>query len=209
MKNLEKRIDELLAIFDISNIGNTKVLTMSTGQIVRVIICKALINNPKLLLLDECTVGLDPVIAQKTRQLLKEYQKKYNTTILFTSHNLFEVEMLCDRIAIITNGRILAMGTPKEIRSLMPSRSIKIDALGAAPLKAALAQFGLDITSAKKNTIIFRTESDKVLPKVLNHLVREGFDIIDVKVRKPTLEDVFIHMTNGGEQIPMAYGGGQ
>ncbi|MBD3314111.1 ATP-binding cassette domain-containing protein [Candidatus Woesearchaeota archaeon] len=197
VKDIDRKIDELLRQFNITNLQHTKVYRLSTGQVIRTILCKTLINNPPVLLLDECTVGLDPEMAQKTRAILKDYQKRQGTTIIFTSHNMLEVETLCDRVGIMHNGKIMVEGTPKQIRKLAKKKTIKIDAIGPMPIARALGKLDLDIIYSKKDTIIFHAPEKLKLPTIINTLVGEKFDIIDMNVRKPTLEDVFIKLSKG------------
>ncbi|MBI2192328.1 MAG: ABC transporter ATP-binding protein [Planctomycetes bacterium] len=106
------KIDQLLQLFEISETRDTAVGKLSSGQITRLNLCKALLNSPGLLLLDEPTASLDPDIAEKVRHLLRQAQARDGLTILYTSHNMYEVEQLCDRIIFLHRGRILASGSP-------------------------------------------------------------------------------------------------
>jgi ABC-2 type transport system ATP-binding protein len=110
-----RRIDELLARFGIEDLRNKPIATLSSGENTRVGLCKAMINNPRLLLLDEPTAYLDPEIASQVKKVLQEAQRQFGTTILFTSHNMLEVERMCDRIVFMHHGRVLAVGSPIEI----------------------------------------------------------------------------------------------
>ena len=89
--------------------------TLSTGQLTRLNLAKALLNDPKLLLLDEPTSSLDPDIADRTRKLLKKIQKEKGVTILYTSHNMEEVEELCERVIFLQKGKIIDDGSPKQL----------------------------------------------------------------------------------------------
>lgn len=201
VKELEQRITELLRLFEIEDLRKKKVFTLSTGQIIRVILCKCLLNNPKILLLDECTVGLDPDIAQKTREILKLYQTKHKTTVIFTSHNMVEVEQLCDRIAFLEKGRILMIGTPKELRKRIKTNSVKVDVVERTKAKKSLREiikkFHVHIESATTTTIIFLIDNESQLPRIIQEIIRNGFDIVDINVRKPSLEDVFLKVARG------------
>lgn len=109
------KIDELLNRFEINQFKNKKTRELSSGELSRVALCKALLNNPEILFLDEPTASLDPDMADKTRELIKEIQKQYGMTILYTSHNMHEVEEICDRIIFLHKGKIVISGTPLEI----------------------------------------------------------------------------------------------
>ncbi|MCG3112283.1 MAG: ABC transporter ATP-binding protein [Candidatus Manganitrophus sp. SB1] len=111
----ERRIDELLEIFEIKRLKKTLTRHLSSGQLTRLSLAKALLNHPKVLFLDEPTASLDPDIADKTRRLLKSIRDQSRLTLLYTSHNMKEMEEISDRILFLHQGRILASGTPAEI----------------------------------------------------------------------------------------------
>lgn len=113
--NAKKKITELLDIFEMSNLKNTAIRDLSTGLRARTILCKALLNNPKLLLLDEPMASMDPDIVDKGIKLLKQIQKRDQMTILYTSHNMWEVEEIADQVIFINHGKIVASGTPVEL----------------------------------------------------------------------------------------------
>jgi|SRR3989344_4891474 len=115
IKDLKNRINELTKFFGIHSLLSRMTSTLSTGQLTRLNLSKALLNKPELLLLDEPTASLDPVIADKTIKMLKKIQKESNVTILYTSHNMKEVEEICDRVIFINKGKIIDDGSPKEL----------------------------------------------------------------------------------------------
>ncbi|MBI4119084.1 MAG: ABC transporter ATP-binding protein [Parcubacteria group bacterium] len=115
VKNIKHKIDELADFFGIREFLGKMTTQLSTGQLTRLNLTKALLNDPKLLLLDEPTSSLDPDIADRTRQLLKKIQKEKNITILYTSHNMMEVEEICDRVIFIQKGKLKDDGTPDEL----------------------------------------------------------------------------------------------
>lgn len=123
VKGLDERISYLLELFRITDLKNRRFGNLSAGQKARVMLCKGLLNSPKVLLLDEATVGLDPDIAQQTRAVIKKL--KDHTAILLTSHNMYEVEEMCDRIAILDKGKILTIGTTKQIKSMMKKKTLE------------------------------------------------------------------------------------
>lgn len=112
VKDPAARITKLLAMFNIADLRNRKVYELSSGQSVRVNLCKCLINDPELIFLDEATAGLDPEIAADVRLAIKKLGK----TIVFTSHIMREVEELCDRVAFIKEGKILLIDTPTNLK---------------------------------------------------------------------------------------------
>ncbi len=109
------KIDALLKTFEMESIRAKVTGTLSSGQVTRLCLAKALLNDPKILFLDEPTVSLDPDIADKTRGLLKGLRTRSGLTILYTSHNMKEMEEMCDRIIFLNKGRLIAAGSPKEL----------------------------------------------------------------------------------------------
>lgn len=115
VKNIKSKIDELADFFGIREFLGKMTTALSTGQLTRLNLTKALLNDPKLLLLDEPTASLDPDIADRTRQLLRKIQKEKGLTILYTSHNMMEVEEICDRVIFIQKGKLKDEGTPEDL----------------------------------------------------------------------------------------------
>ncbi len=118
--NPEKKIEMIKEAITISGLGrriNDKIKTYSKGMLRRLLVAKTLMVKPRLALLDEPTSGLDVVNAQRVRSIIKKYAREYKVTILFSSHNMLEVEYLCDRVAIIHAGEIIVEGRPKELMS--------------------------------------------------------------------------------------------
>jgi len=117
VKNLKERIKYLLYEFDLERFSDTKAGLLSSGEASRLNIAKAIINNPRLLLLDEPTASLDPNISQLVRQKIKDYVEKTKTATLWTSHNMQEIEAVCDQVLFLSHGKILLSGNPKTLPS--------------------------------------------------------------------------------------------
>ena len=115
VRDPETRINTLLEIFEIKRLKNSLTRNLSSGQLTRLSLIKSLLNDPKILFLDEPTASLDPDIADKTRTLLKSIRDQNRLTLLYTSHNMKEMEEISDRIIFLHHGKILAVGTPSEI----------------------------------------------------------------------------------------------
>lgn len=131
----KKKISDLLERFEISHLKNKSCRELSSGELSRVALCKALVNSPKILFLDEPTASLDPDIADKTRILIKQIQKEWKMTILYTSHNMDEVEEMCERILFMHRGKIVVSGTPLEITKKLIEQRAKEPALDEVFLK--------------------------------------------------------------------------
>jgi len=194
--NMKKRILELLECFDLIKLKDRKVNTLSSGECVRVGLCKCFLNNPQLLFLDECTIGLDPVVALKTRKIIKELQERFNTSILFTSHNMIEVEQLCDRIGFMQAGKMLKVGTPLELKRIISKHIMHIYGSNLNKLDRALQSLPIIVNNKTTSKVSFefaKEEQVNILKKVfLTDAIIDKFDI-----EEPSLEQVFIHLSNG------------
>ena len=115
VSNLRRRIDEVLELLEISHLKDRVSGHLSAGESTRLNLCKALLNRPELLLLDEPTASLDPDIADKVRKAVKHVRENDGTTMLYTSHNMRDVEEVCDRVIFLHQGKVLHEGTPAEI----------------------------------------------------------------------------------------------
>ncbi len=115
IRRADERVRELLELFDIPGIADRATGALSSGQLTRVNLCKAFVNHPEVLFLDEPTASLDPDIADKVRTALKRLQREQGVSIVYTSHNMREVEILCDRVLFISRGKAVAEGSPREV----------------------------------------------------------------------------------------------
>jgi ABC-2 type transport system ATP-binding protein len=113
--NLTARIEELLDQFDLRRFRQTKCGVLSSGEQTRVSLAKAMLNRPKLLLLDEPTASLDPSVAQDVRTKIRESTLQGDSGVLWTSHNMLEVEEVCDRVLFLSHGKILLEGDPRKL----------------------------------------------------------------------------------------------
>jgi ABC-2 type transport system ATP-binding protein len=125
LKSARDRIDTLLELFEIEETNDRLTGSLSSGQLTRLNLCKAFLNDPEILFLDEPTASLDPDIAAKVRERLQELQRQRGLTMIYTSHNMQEVEQMCDRVIFLATGRIVMQGSPAEIIKQSKSRSLE------------------------------------------------------------------------------------
>lgn len=125
VKDPHKRIGELLEQFGVDHLRKKLTSFLSSGEQTRVNLCKAMLNEPELLLLDEPTASLDPDIADKVRKLIRHVQQTRRMTILYTSHNMRDIEELCDRVLFLHRGSILAQGSPQMILDQFSQTSLE------------------------------------------------------------------------------------
>ena len=115
VKGLSARIEELLAQFDLEKFRDVKCGVLSSGEQTRVALAKALLNRPQLLLLDEPTASIDPATARELRARIRELARQGTGGVLWTSHNMYEVEEVCDRVLFVSRGKILLEGDPRRL----------------------------------------------------------------------------------------------
>jgi ABC-2 type transport system ATP-binding protein len=123
--NWREKATGLLRLFEIDRLATRKTGQLSSGESTRLHLCKALLNDPELLLLDEPTASLDPDIADKVRKLLRRIQRERGITVLYTSHNMREIEEICDRVIFLHHGRKIAEGPPREVIARFNQQSLE------------------------------------------------------------------------------------
>lgn len=188
----------LIARLQLSEKQDAGYATLSGGQKQRLALALALINDPQLLFLDEPTTGLDPQVRLEIRDLIEELRAD-KRTILMTTHYIEEAERLCDRVAIIDSGQIIAMGTPRALQEKSASHSA-IEVRLNQPLKdTALPSWPESIRSVvsddRQGITIYSKRPAGTLVEMVKWIDSQGFELEDVHLNRPTLEDVFIELT--------------
>lgn len=170
---------------------------LSGGQKQRVALALALVNDPQLIFLDEPTTGLDPQVRLEIHGLIAEL-KTARCTILLTTHYIEEAERLCDRVAIMDEGRIIALGTPRELQARTLGHS-RVEVRTAQPMPAAMPPLQEAETCALDDNrtllTIHSTRPARTLPDLVRWIDQNGLDLEDIHLKRPTLEDVFIELT--------------
>ena len=132
VRRIRSRVRRLLEMFGIPEVENRLTGTLSSGQLTRLNLCKAFINDPEVLFLDEPTASLDPDIADRVRTILKKIQRESGVTMVYTSHNMQEIEIMCDRVIFLSHGRIVHVGTPREVMEEARAGSLEDVFIGLA-----------------------------------------------------------------------------
>ncbi len=213
-RELDKRIRELMDLLGLLELGaDTKFYEdFSLGMKARLSLARALIHDPPVLILDEPTLGLDPASSRHIRRLIVSLAHEEGRTVLITSHNMWEVEVICDNVAIINKGRIIAMGTVPELKRMV-SKEIPIEITGYAGklvseddlkkvVKEALSIGRVAVKVDKQGKVRIRIlvengMEDNVVNKALEALRAKGLRILEARIMEPSLEDVFIKLTSG------------
>ena len=192
---LRHRVGELLERFELTPHLTTEYNELSTGLKQRLALAKALLNDPEVLFLDEPTLGLDPDVSIRVRGQIGELRRERGTTIILTTHYMREAEELCDRIAFIKDGQILAEGSADELkRQIRLGDVISLRLEPAAPDGLAGLP-GVLTAEARGDRIECTVDSvEKRLPDILKWLCDRGTLVRDCQVREPDLEEVFVEL---------------
>jgi ABC-2 type transport system ATP-binding protein len=194
-----RRGAELTAQLDIEGLEQRLVKTLSGGQKRRLEIALGLIHNPGLVFLDEPTTGLDPQSRANLWEHIRELRDGHNVTVFLTTHYLEEADSLCDRILVIDHGKIVAEGTPDELKARVSGDGVTVEVPGESITDAAEVASRLagatDVTTTD-NTVRFRVpRGDTALPELLRAFDTKGIPMTAIQVQRPSLDDVFLTMT--------------
>jgi len=198
---LTRRIDELLELVQLTKWKNSLVGTFSTGMRQRMNVVRALLNMPRVLFLDEPTLGLDPQSSVEIREFVKKLNRENGTTIIVTTHTMVDADMLCDRIAIIDHGKVVALDTSTNLKKLISGGDSTILKLGVSNLTADLLETlrTLDCVQSvsQENSTHVRliARGDDAFDRVIDAVRGKGGKIASMENLQPTLEDVFLHLT--------------
>ncbi len=193
VNNRKKQLEKIVETFKLSTLMKRRVEGLSAGQKTRVNLAKSFLNSPKVLLLDEPTASLDPDIAKYIRDFILEQRKEEKISVIFTSHNMKEVEQICDRVIFINGGKIIANDTPIQL-----ARKIDAVEIELLPLSlSAISEF------CKKNNITFTNEKryikistiEKEVVRILRKLSEDNIEYNEISINKPTLEDYFLKVS--------------
>jgi len=199
---LKERINELLDYVELTKWRNIEVRKYSGGMIRRLEIARSLLHHPEILFLDEPTLGLDPQTRVHVWDYINRIKREHGMTILLTTHYMDEAEKLCDRIAIIDHGKIIALGTPDELKSLVGEDIIHLKVNGAngkipnflEAIREMLSDNG-DIQMKGRNFLIAVRNAPEFIPVVFDMAQKFGVKISELKYSRATLDDVFLKLT--------------
>lgn len=193
-KDRQRKLEELFHLFDLSSFARVRFEELSTGTKQKLSLAKALLNEPELLLLDEPTVGLDPDVARRIRELIQMLHREKGTTILMTTHNMKEAETLCEEVAFIKSGMIKALGSPQKLkRELRLGDTIMVTFRGnlpASPLEGQEGIYGYQCSDSSCRILV--DDHRERLPQILDLLTEAKVAIHDLRIQESDLEDVFI-----------------
>ncbi|MCX7709052.1 MAG: ABC transporter ATP-binding protein [Clostridia bacterium] len=195
---LKERVDEALDIAGLKDRAKQRIDSYSGGMKRRINIAAALLHHPKILIMDEPTVGIDP---QSRNHILETVLKlnREGMTVIYTSHYMEEVEFLCSRIAIMDHGKVIALGSKEELRKMIGNKdTIQIESVNVGNKVTELINglAGVDSVTHSGNTVkIISMDSDKILAKVISIFDAEKRKIHSINIEQSNLESVFLHLT--------------
>ncbi|AKB49569.1 ABC transporter, ATP-binding protein [Methanosarcina barkeri str. Wiesmoor] len=199
-KERNKRIEELLKLTDLENKKDTLGKDLSGGMKRRLELARGLMTKPAVLFLDEPTIGFDIQTRMRMWEYLREI-KREGTTIFLTTHYMEEADQLSDRISIIDHGKIIVTGTSNELKNKLGKDLIYLetsDNKAAAEILRSLVSVKSVTEDTKSLRIMIGEDVTHVLPQIMEKIRREGIDIIIVNIKKPSMDDVFVHYTGHG-----------
>ena len=191
LEESKKRVDKILNDLGLEDKKKSKARELSGGMKRRVQIAKALIHDPEIIILDEPTAGVDIELRYLLWDSLRDMNKNRNKTLLLTTHYIEEAENLCDEVAIIDDGKIIAQGSPRDL----------IESDGESYIDITINKWSDNIlknykTSYKNNILSVRSKNaDKEIPNIINELSKFDISIHKLNIKKANLEDVFIKLT--------------
>jgi len=196
---LESRIKELIELVHMEKWQNKQAGTFSTGMKQRINVIRALLNMPKVLFLDEPTLGLDPQSSNEIREFIRKINQERKITIILTTHMMVEADMLCDRIGIMDYGKIVALDTPFNLKRMV-SRG-NVFELNISNLNNKLLSLIKSLGSVKsvvrenETCVKVRAEGGGAFDDIVDAIRANNGEIVSINSLEPTLEDVFLHLT--------------
>lgn len=216
-KVLEKRIDDLLELVQLTKWKNSQVGTFSTGMRQRMNVIRAMLNMPQVLFLDEPTLGLDPQSSVEIREFIKKINMENRTSILITTHMMSEADLLCDRIGIIDHGKIVALDTSTNLKKLISGADTTILKLEITNLTPELITTIRDlecvesVSQDNSTHVKVHAHGDDAFDDIIDSIRAQKGKIGSIENLQPTLEDVFLHITghevrdSADQKMPMEH----
>jgi len=188
--------DDLLRRFGLEEKRNAFYNQLSGGQKQRLALAMALVNDPRVLFLDEPTAGLDPQVRREIYDIIEEL-KREKKTIVLTTHYIEEAEKLCDRVAIVDHGKVIATGTPRELKG-RSANTTRIEVRLAKPASNGVLKNLDGVVDARQLGEVYVLHCQKTAPAIValvRHLEAENNELVSLEIATPSLEDVFIELT--------------
>ena len=201
---VQARVDELLTGFDLIDRADDKAGGYSKGMKQRLALARTLLHKPEILFLDEPTSGLDPVAARQVHEMILQTTRQQGHTVFLCTHNLVEAQRLCDRVGVMEHGKLVALGSPRDLaRQLVTNLTVdfEVDASSVPGALQALTAGGVTASAGQQaGTILVSGAAREQIPDQVSLLVNAGIRIYGVTPQEPTLEDVYFAL-HGEEPV--------
>jgi len=201
---IPERINELLTFMNLNDRADDKAGELSTGNRQRLALSRAMLHNPKVLLLDEPTSALDPVAAKRVRELILSLSQQYKQTVFINSHNLAEVQRICDRIAIIDDGKIILHGTTRELLArLQVQQEFRIRVSGELSEAQSVVEnqeYVLSVKPEVDSLLVAISDPIENNSKLMRALLDASVNIVEFAEEEASLEDLYLDAIMGGDK---------
>ncbi|MBL8061733.1 MAG: ABC transporter ATP-binding protein [Anaerolineales bacterium] len=197
LADVSARVDFLLAEFELADRADEKVGGYSKGMKQRLALARALLHKPEVLFLDEPTSGLDPVAARHVNSLVENLARREGCTVFLCTHNLVEAQKLCDRVAVMEHGHLVALGTPSDLTRQYVKRldvDLEVDPAQmelVLPILQGLPQLVIGSPKREKDVLTLTLSGRKAIPELLNILVQKGLRVYRLAPQEANLEEVY------------------
>ena len=214
---LTKRIDELLEMVQLTRWKSSQVGTFSTGMRQRMNVIRALLNAPQVLYLDEPTLGLDPQSSVEIREFVKKLNRENGTTVVLTTHMMVDADLMCERIAIVNHGKVVALDTSANLKKTISGKDTTIVKLTIPNLSSNLLEklqalnCADSVTQESETELKFLVHGEDAFDNIIDATRANSGKISSMENLQPTLEDVFLHITghqvrdSADQKIPMGH----
>ncbi len=195
--DVSTRVNDLLTEFELADRADEKVGGYSKGMKQRLALARALLHKPKVLFLDEATSGLDPVAARHVNSLVENLARREGCTVFLCTHNLVEAQKLCDRVAVMEHGHLVALGTPAELTRQYVKRldvDLEVDPAQMElilPIMQELPQLVIGPVKQEKEIFTLTLSGREAIPELLNTLVQKGLHVYRLAPQEADLEEVY------------------
>ncbi|MCX6003111.1 MAG: ATP-binding cassette domain-containing protein [Chloroflexi bacterium] len=195
-KERSQRIKEALGYLELQDRAGSMVNTYSGGMMRRLEIAQALVNRPKILFLDEPSIGLDPIAKRNIWEHVENLRSDFGTTIILTTHDMNEADALCDRLGIMSKGKLITIGEPSRLKASLGGDVVTVTTKNSE-CSARLKELGYSVTSdsSGEHCGVIVSDGEKLIPHLLENLRKNNVEVETVSLEKSSLDDVFLKYT--------------
>lgn len=191
----KNRIEEALEYMDLKTRANDLVKHFSGGMMRRLEIAQALVNRPRVLFLDEPSIGLDPTSKRQGWEYIRRLNREFDTTVFITTHDMAEADYLCERVAIMDRGKIAVLGRPSELKRSLGGDVLTVGATTPLALPLIPPEVGTLLSTGNGELQILTEKGETAIPKVVEFFEKTGIEVQSISLSRPDLDAVFTKYT--------------